>query len=461
MRRGSGLSSKGLTLTDQTEYRPLGWRDPEWYAYGVKDGLAWMGSNFLRWFSSTTSFTFMWLAVFLAIGVLFFWDGTWASHQAPAGEGMKESFVGGGITVRLWTIFALVGAIACFRHKAYILGCVVSLTWLATSIMSYGHALGFVATGQMERYASGTVAEKSIEVKTTSNDDQIAMLERQKTEVRADRDKLIIPLNAEIERLDTDGKLNEDLATVQKNRRAELEDKAQEKLDAIDAQILALLSTSKVEQVESAGEVAEAVKFDPLYQWIGGWGYGKNPTDDELRSIAQIAGSYWALLIELIGGAGPAILYAAGAHFSDQRKVKASEAAKKGWETRRQKAERKDPNHTTPPQVEDTGYWQQRIMKALNNKMKRPTAKGLADSYFNGMSVEELRGRLLLHLKRGLVLVPATKSAPEVKLTHDHIDFIMREGEYAPEEQMTNGHDKSKGDSDEDDTGTDQLPATT
>ena len=29
MRRGSGLSSKGLTLTDQTEYRPLGWRDPE------------------------------------------------------------------------------------------------------------------------------------------------------------------------------------------------------------------------------------------------------------------------------------------------------------------------------------------------------------------------------------------------------------------------------------------------
>ena len=321
------------------------------------------------------------------------------------------------------------------------------------------HAFGFGFEALSER-RDQAMAERDVSgVAEQSIADQRAFLEERKGQIDSDLETALIPLNAEIYNLDNDGKLNEELTAQMRDRRTQLQDQAAADKRAIDNQIMQLVVNGSQARTETIETEALAQPWHPLFVGLAQlanqtW----EPTNNQIYIAAIVFIIFWVLLAESLVIFLPERIYSM--HLRDAELARQSDAARKGWETRRQKAERKDPNHTTPPQVEDTGYWQQRIMKALNNKMKRPTAKGLADSYFNGMSVEELRGRLLLHLKRGLVLVPATKSAPEVKLTHDHIDFIMREGEYAPEEQMTNGHDKSKGDnSDEDDTGTDQLPA--
>ena len=94
-----------------------------------------------------------------------------------------------------------------------------------------------------------------------------------------------------------------------------------------------------------------------------------------------------------------------------------SEAAKKGWETRKANEENK-PKENIP--VRDDGYWTERIKKALKTKMKNPTAEGMWNTYFPGLaSVHELRGKLNVRVKRG-------------QLSQRDFDFIMREGEFAP-----------------------------
>jgi hypothetical protein len=92
-----------------------------------------------------------------------------------------------------------------------------------------------------------------------------------------------------------------------------------------------------------------------------------------------------------------------------------SEAAKKGWETRKAKEETRE---NIP--VRDDGYWTERIRKALKTKMRNPTAEGMWNTYFPGLaSVHELRGKLSVRVKRG-------------QLSQRDFDFIMREGEFAP-----------------------------
>ncbi len=444
-------------MTDQTEYRPLGWRDPEWYAYGVKDGVTWMTQKFASWFATAWLYLILWAVVLIAFTVLLYIDGIFSRSLAP--DSVEPlSFQAMGWAYRLFAASFLMASARC-AHKGIKGGWTFGMLGAFASVIVCLHAFGFGFEALSER-RDQAMAERDVSgVAEQSIADQRAFLEERKGQIDSDLETALIPLNAEIYNLDNDGKLNEELTAQMRDRRTQLQDQAAADKRAIDNQIMQLVVNGSQARTETIETEALAQPWHPLFVGLAQlanqtW----EPTNNQIYIAAIVFIIFWVLLAESLVIFLPERIYSM--HLRDAELARQSDAARKGWETRRQKAERKDPNHTTPPQVEDTGYWQQRIMKALNNKMKRPTAKGLADSYFNGMSVEELRGRLLLHLKRGLVLVPATKSAPEVKLTHDHIDFIMREGEYAPEEQMTNGHDKSKGDnSDEDDTGTDQLPA--
>lgn|GEM_PF-1674868 len=450
-------------MTDQTEYRPLGWRDPEWYAYGVKDGVTWMTQKFASWFATAWLYLILWAVVLIAFTVLLYIDGIFSRSLAP--DSVEPlSFQAMGWAYRLFAASFLMASARC-AHKGIKGGWTFGMLGAFASVIVCLHAFGFGFEALSDRRGEAEAVETAITEASETNGALIKALKERKAEIDTDTKARVESLDAEIKQYITDGKDNDELADDSRDRRTKIQDEAETEKRALNDQILCLQGfTAKCLETEApvvadVDEDAETEAWHPLFVGLAQlanqtW----QPTDNQIYIAAIVFIIFWVLLAESLVIFLPERIYSM--HLRDAELARQSDAAKKGWETRRQKAERKDPNHTTPPQVEDTGYWQQRIMKALNNKMKRPTAKGLADSYFNGMSVEELRGRLLLHLKRGLVLVPSTKSAPEVKLTHDHIDFIMREGEYAPEEQMTNGHDKSKGDnSDEDDTGTDQLPA--
>ena len=85
------------------------------------------------------------------------------------------------------------------------------------------------------------------------------------------------------------------------------------------------------------------------------------------------------------------------------------------------------PDHILLTQISDQGYWETRIAKALKTRIKKPTAQGIKDTYFDGIAtVHELRAHLQLRVKRGL-------------LSQRDFDFIMREGEWSPDTKNLNG----------------------
>lgn len=283
--------------------------------------LRWMRDQFANWLASVTVFSFLWLAVGVAVAVLFVWDGVWSRHQAPSNLD-PLTFQGAGWVMRLWTVFALAGAVWCFRHGARIPGAVMAFTWVLTSLMTYGHALGFIATGQQERYATASAVVNVETVAVTSAEQQIATLEKQKDGIRADRDADVARFEAAIVNITSDGLNNDHLADVYRQDIANTQASARTRIEAIDAQILAILNSKQEARTTAASNTENVVKFDPLYILLAEWTDGKpgQPSDEYIRKIAQGIGAFWAALLEMIGGAGPALLYAIHAHAADRKR---------------------------------------------------------------------------------------------------------------------------------------------
>ena len=283
--------------------------------------LRWMRDQFAGWLASVTVFSFLWLAVGVAVAVLFVWDGVWSRHQAPSNLD-PLTFQGAGWVMRLWTVFALAGAVWCFRHGARIPGAVMAFTWVLTSLMTYGHALGFIATGQQERYATASAVVNVETVAVTSAEQQIATLEKQKDGIRADRDADVARFEAAINNITSDGLDNDELADVYRQDIANTQASARTRIEAIDAQILTILNSKQEARTTAASNTENVVKFDPLYILLAEWTDGKpgQPSDDYIRKIAQGIGAFWAALLEMIGGAGPALLYAIHAHAADRKR---------------------------------------------------------------------------------------------------------------------------------------------
>ena len=133
-----------------------------------------------------------------------------------------------------------------------------------------------------------------------------------------------------------------------------------------------------------------------------------------------------------------------------------SAAAKKAWKTRREKEEKKDPDLVILPQVEDIGWWGERIEKALATVMPKRTRRGMSQTYFNGMDQNQLEYWLEKKLDEGFMINEKEKRA----LTRDHVDFILMRGEYAPENEQEGPTEEPEESADVDDNEPDNLPAT-
>lgn len=164
----------------------------------------------------------------------------------------------------------------------------------------------------------------------------------------------------------------------------------------------------------------------------------------------------------------------------DEEARKRSEAAKKGWETRKEK---EDANKDGL-QIEDKGYWESRIVKAVNTGYKTRKIAGMCQTYFGTIEPGQLREHLKRQIDAHLELPKADpkkhKRAIErnllsaerkTYLMQDHIDFIFSEGAWAPEQkeekpkQEVNGVDHAESlvkgaQTDVDDQQSDNLPAT-
>ena len=394
-----------------------------------------------RILASFTTFTFMWIGVGCAIAVLFYWDGIWARNQAPAG--LELSFQAGGWVIRIWTVFALVGVVALARAKARILAGVFFLTWLATSILSYGHVLGFIATGQAERYAAGTAVENVVEITETGMDAKLDLIASQKAQIRADRDADVAALEARLDDLINDGsRLNDESATAQYTPLIQsVRDNARAELKLLDEQERDLMLANTETKLQANEEQVTAVKFDPFYMVLADWFAGGTREEPVLRSIAQRWGAFWGLVIELIGGAGSAMLYAAHAHFSDRAERKDPTrvaAGKKGAETKsrnkRRKLKIKEQADSYLP------AWRKAVQYA---NIKTYTAKGIAQTAFPRVSIDHVielmrkaneEGDWRPELEEEIALVKRLKEPDEIPESKRYaVDIID------PDPETTNG----------------------
>jgi hypothetical protein len=349
----------------------------------------WCRDHAARIIGSFTAFTFMWIAVGIAVAVGFYWDGIWARNQAAAG--LEDSFQAGGWVVRIWTVFALVGVVALFRQGAKVLGGLFFVTWLMTSIMAYGHVLGFIATGQNERYAAGAAVENVVEISNEGLDDKLALIATQKEQIRADRDADVAALERALDALINDGSAANDAeATAQYTPLIQgVRNDARAELQALDAQERELTLANTETKLQANQEQVTAVKFDPLYVWVAGW-FMPDQSDASLRVVAQRIGAFWAFLIEFIAGAGPAMLYAAHSHFSDRRAAEEKdptrvEAGKKAAETRNRRK-----RQTLKIQEQAESYlpaWEKAVRYA---NIPSYTAKGIRQTAFPNISIDHV-----------------------------------------------------------------------
>lgn len=434
--------------------------------------LRWMRDKFGAWAANTTAFTFMWLSVGFAVGVLFVWDGVWATHQAP--EGMELSYRAAGWALRIWVVFSLVGVVALYRRKAAWTATFLLITWLLASVMTYGHAVGFMATGQMQRYAKAQVVTDVESVTVASVTEQNTALESQIEGIRKDRDDDVKALETALNSELNDGNSRNDDAAREKytglitERRA----KAQADIDALRAEVRENLTRKQDAKTTAKEDSAEVVAFDPLYIWIAHALHGQEATDDQIRTIAAAVGAFWAFLIELLAGAGPAILYAAHAHFAqrsdmpenrdtvavdkarleelEQREKAAKEGGKKAARTRRRG------NKIASQQR----YAEERIDLVQSKFFNDMTIPAIAKDM--GLTVNQLRYELEHYVSRGwmeedsftaLFGVPPSP-APQRPEADDEVNgyaLVLRKKEGAPDSTQEDEDDSE--DDPEDETG--------
>ena len=395
--------------------------------------LRWMRDSFAEWFTTSWLYIILWSVVAIAFTVLLYIDGTFSRSLAP--ESIEPlSFQAMGWAYRLFAAsFLMAGARAAMKG---IKGAATfKVLGAFASVIVCLHAFGFGFEALSDRRDEAQSVEDAKTEATTTNDTLIKNLKDRKTEIDTDTAAKVASLDAEIKQYITDGKDNDYLADDTRVRRTAVQDAAEAEKKELSDQILCLQGfEAKCKEDESKvvaeiDEDAETKPWHPLFIGLAqlftrSW----NPTDNQIYIAAITFIIFWVLLAESLVIFLPERIYVM--HLRDAELARRSEAARKGHETRKENEAAK-PEENIP--VVDDGYWSERIKKALKTKMKNPTAEGMWNTYFPGIgSVFELHGRLKHLLKKGFIIAPTPKDKDTFPLEQWHIDFIMREGEYAP-----------------------------
>lgn len=382
----------------------------------------WIRDHFSNWFANSFVMMGVFFIIIASIFIGMYFDGAYARRWSPEAEA-EGIFRNYGWLISLAMVFFTAAGIKAFQDGARWAGGTMFVTGLFFTVLSATQSIGVVTLKAQQMIASSDAFEKIETTDTT----RLEFL-------KAERQEIIDTRNSEIARIEKsiDAIRFDDIPGIPKAD--------QDSIDAYNARIdvlrneasakIALIGDEIKDEMETPEEVGEVqvapARFDPGIEF---WAYvlkGPNATDEYKEGL-----TYWYMLFWSIGcpimGQMLAVYLVITRRTSQQAKADADLTA---------------PNFITQPQVEGEGYWETRIAKALKTRIKKPTAQGIKDTYFDGVAtVPELRSQLLLRVKRGL-------------LSQRDFDFIMREGEWAA--PKANGHDTTapKGAKDADDSGT-------
>ena len=417
-------------------------------------GARWMRDSFASWFATSWLYLILWGVVLGAFVVLLYIDGKFSRSLAPDSVN-PLSFQAMGWVYRFFAAAFLMAAARCVikgipgKKTFHALG-------VFASVIVCLHAFGFGFEALSDRRDQAMSIREVAEIAETSNADLIATLEARKVQIDADLEAAVGPLNAEIRQYITDGLNNDDLADDTRARRNAIQDQAAQDKREIDTQIMQLVMTGAETRTEAVETVAQAQPWHPLFvgmAQVTSW--SREPTDWAIYLNAIAFVIFWVLLAESLVIFLPERIYLM--HMHDAEYARRSAASKKGWEDKKAAEE----EEREQLKIGDHGYWETRILKALNTNMKSPTAKGMGNTYFGRMEAGALRVQLQRRLDERMELPKADpkkhKNAIErgfvsdehkTYLMQEHLDFILRTGEYAPKKeakpkQAVNGTDHS------------------
>ena len=272
----------------------------------------------------------------LIVGVIFLsflqMDG-YFSRGLGEGSGVDpDLFMHIGWMFRLFAALFLV-----FTVKLKSLGMVSESRWIRVigvivTILVVAHALGFGLKALEGKRSNAVAVTEVASTVTESNDTIIATLNAQKEAIRADLEKQTQPLKDEIKQYITDGKSNDDLAQSTRDRRKELEDKAQAKIDAIDDEIVAITTKTGEHKATSTKEIATTEKWAPLFVGLAQlFTWNPNPDDWWVYVAGVLFLGFWILVGDAICIFMPHALYKM--HLADAKRRKFAAMGQKGGTT--------------------------------------------------------------------------------------------------------------------------------
>lgn len=292
---------------------------------GVKASAKWAKHDFAEWFVGSWALILGWLIVGTVFLNLLIMDGHF-SRGIGEGSGVDpDLFRNVGWMYRGFGALFLVLAVKLvsmglkkYAWAVRVLGCFI------TAIVIL-HATGFGLTALHGKAAGADAVVATGQQTTASNAEVVRALQDQQTRIRNDLAVQVAPLNAEITRLDTDGKINEELATTQKARRKELEDRANAKIDEIDKLIIEKTISSGAQKTEAAGAAITTQKWSPLFVGLAQLTtQQEKPSDGAIYLAGVIFIIFWVIVGDSIAIVLPSALYELHLKDAKHRKVSVS-----------------------------------------------------------------------------------------------------------------------------------------
>ena len=382
----------------------------------------WIRDHFSNWFASSFVMARWFAVICVVIFVDFTMGGEYMERWSPKDE-LDFRFRLLGYAMAGAPIVIMAAGFMARRNNMKKAGTMAICFAVILSLFSIAQSIGTMSLTAENMTQEAEAFEK---VETTDTN-RLDFLKSERQLVIDTRDAEIARIQSSIDAIENDGipgipRADQDSIDNYNARIDVLRNDANAEIERIGDEIKLELETPEA----GTEPLVAPMKFDPMVVVINWFTSVGQPTDLSKRWITIIYLTAIAVVICLIGQTLSLFL-----SITARRSAEARAAANEN-----------SPNFITQPQVEGEGYWETRIAKALKTRIKKPTAQGIKDTYFDGVAtVPELRSQLLLRVKRGL-------------LSQRDFDFIMREGEWAA--PKANGHDTTapKGAKDADDTGT-------
>jgi hypothetical protein len=331
------LFGAGAFLAWQYAYR----KHPKEIGAGAK----WLKNDFAEWFIGSWALILGWTIWAILFSSFIQMDGHF-SRGLRGGSGVDPNlFMYVGWAFRL---FAVVFLVLCVKlentgtnsqakkleggsTKLKVLGGVITFIVIL-------HAMGFALKALEGKRASAVAVVEIAETTQQSNATLIAAYEKQKDDIRADRDADVAALEASLQSELNDGNAgNDDAAREFYTPQIKgVRDQARDSIADIDAAMLALRQTDGAQRIEATTQESSSEKWAPLFVGLAQLGtWSKEPSDWAIYIAGVVFIAFWVWAGDMLSIGLPPTLYKL--HLRDAQRKKMSEMGKKGAESSREK----------------------------------------------------------------------------------------------------------------------------